>query len=1000
MMDRVPAFDRRRSGSEFLRRLIERDDWFTELAASFGGHTPPVAVIIEGGPGLGKTGFLNAACHLATQVGLDVLRARGSQREIDSPFGVVRQLLQSDQSNVYPSDLELLVGEWNSADTDGEPNYDEMFHRLFTGLSARASERPLVIAVDDMQWADHESLMWIHYLTRRPHSGSMWFLGTATPRVAGVPLRAVDGIIAEPSTRVLALRNLTARAVAQLVSQHLRRDPDDDFARICHEVTGGNPFLLFSLLSNLEQDGAYPELSEEKLATLAPPPVARAILGRMEGLSPETYSFLEAVAILGDGVDHRMAAELAGIDASMASQMADALSEIHILRDARPLRFVYPLERSTVCGEMGHARRAQAHTEAARLLHRHGVSLDEIAGHLLVTEPTGDEWTAQTLERAARLHADQGQWGLATRCFTRALAEPPKESARPGLLVALASSEGVMGLTSALDHLREAAALGADPVALAQAALRCVESYDEGSLAPAAVSTFHALAAELGKEHTDLRLRLEVAVATRASNPSPVPMITSAFESALVAKRTGWTRPERMALAHLSHFYSLSPAHGTAAYVADMAEQAFDPNDLALDDDFFVAVTGRALTTLIRSGRFDLAQHLTRQAQRAALKNHSTLAIAEFSVVLAHSLNMQGAIAEGEIECRRALEAIGDQAWRSRPMCIGLLGNSLIEQGHVREAASLLENQPHMSDPQTLADLAPLEQRARVRILDGRTDDALVDLRIASQWAESRTIRNPAVTAWRALVVSLLSNTGPLDEARELATENLGEARAFGALWSLGAALRIAAKVSEPGDRLTLLTEASRVLEPTGALIEYARASIDLGVALREDDQNASARAALRRGADLAFRCHARPLANRAERELRAAGARPRRLALVGSDALTPAERRVAELAAEGNNNAGIAKTLFITDKTVEGHLSRCYQKLGIRSRAELRTILGPLPHNGTTNGHSHGNGSGNGHGHEGNQGHENGRENGVENGAPGLLTTTNGPTNGQNWHE
>jgi DNA-binding CsgD family transcriptional regulator len=256
-----------------------------------------------------------------------------------------------------------------------------------------------------------------------------------------------------------------------------------------------------------------------------------------------------------------------------------------------------------------------------------------------------------------------------------------------------------------------------------------------------------------------------------------------------------------------------------------------------------------------------------------------------------------------------------------------------------------------------------LEQRARVRLLDGRTDEALADLRVASQWAESRGIRNPAVTSWRSLVAATLSATGRQAEARELAMENLEEARAFGALWSLGSALRVAAKMSDNHNRVALLTESNRVLEPAGTLIEYARASIDLGVALRQDDQEINARTALRRGADLAFRCRAKTLADRAERELRAAGARPRRLALVGSDALTPAERRVAEMAAGGKNNAGIALALFISEKTVEGHLSRCYQKLGIRSRAELRKILGPFPHiepDGVTNGNGNGNGNGN----------------------------------------
>jgi DNA-binding CsgD family transcriptional regulator len=422
-------------------------------------------------------------------------------------------------------------------------------------------------------------------------------------------------------------------------------------------------------------------------------------------------------------------------------------------------------------------------------------------------------------------------------------------------------------------------------------------------------------------------------------------MMTSNFESALVKKGTGWTRPERLAMAHLSYTHSFDPARGSASYVAAMAEQAVDPHDLSFDDPFSIAVTARAISTLIRAGRFDISQRLTRTALAIAQKSNLTMATAEFSTVLAHSLVAQGSLPEAEDESRRALHAAADRPWQSRPMCLAILATALIDQGRPREAAAFLDGDPSITTPKTFADLAPLEERARLRLAEGRLDEALSDLRIVRQWAETRGVRNPALTYWRFLAASALHENGRLTEAHDLAKRTVEDARTFGALWCLGAALRVAAKTSDSAtERLALLTEANRVLEPSGALLEHARVSIDLGEALREDAQDAGARSALRRAADLAFRCRAQPLTDRAERALRAAGARPRRLALVGSDALTPAERRVAELAASGKNNGGIAKLLFISEKTVEGHLSRCYQKLGIRSRAELQEILDPVP--------------------------------------------------------
>jgi DNA-binding CsgD family transcriptional regulator len=100
------------------------------------------------------------------------------------------------------------------------------------------------------------------------------------------------------------------------------------------------------------------------------------------------------------------------------------------------------------------------------------------------------------------------------------------------------------------------------------------------------------------------------------------------------------------------------------------------------------------------------------------------------------------------------------------------------------------------------------------------------------------------------------------------------------------------------------------------------------------------AREVLRRALELATRCGATPLAQRAETELLATGARPRRVALSGVDSLTPSERRVAQMAAEGHTNREIAQALFVTPKTVEVHLSSVYRKLEISSRSQLPAIL------------------------------------------------------------
>ena len=130
------------------------------------------------------------------------------------------------------------------------------------------------------------------------------------------------------------------------------------------------------------------------------------------------------------------------------------------------------------------------------------------------------------------------------------------------------------------------------------------------------------------------------------------------------------------------------------------------------------------------------------------------------------------------------------------------------------------------------------------------------------------------------------------------------------------------------------------MLEPSQARLEHARALVELGAALRRGNRRSESREPLRRGLELATDCGAAPLAERAETELLATGARPRRVALSGVDSLTPSERRVAEMAAEGGTNREIAQALFVTPKTVEVHLSSAYRKLGISSRRQLASAL------------------------------------------------------------
>jgi DNA-binding CsgD family transcriptional regulator len=198
---------------------------------------------------------------------------------------------------------------------------------------------------------------------------------------------------------------------------------------------------------------------------------------------------------------------------------------------------------------------------------------------------------------------------------------------------------------------------------------------------------------------------------------------------------------------------------------------------------------------------------------------------------------------------------------------------------------------------------------------------------------------NPEVVGWRHALARTEVALGNGEEAARLAAEGVRLAQEAGGARGIGVALAAQGAVAG-AEGVETLRESVEVLAPTRARLEHARALVDLGAALRRANHRKEAREPLREGLDIAHRCGARPLEDRARTELEATGARPRRVVLRGVDSLTPSEVRVARLAVDGMTNREIAQGLFVTAKTVETHLRHVYQKLGIEKRTELAAAL------------------------------------------------------------
>jgi DNA-binding CsgD family transcriptional regulator len=232
-----------------------------------------------------------------------------------------------------------------------------------------------------------------------------------------------------------------------------------------------------------------------------------------------------------------------------------------------------------------------------------------------------------------------------------------------------------------------------------------------------------------------------------------------------------------------------------------------------------------------------------------------------------------------------------------------------------------------------------------VRIETGSPERGVEELLQVGETVRLLPFDNPGTAPWRSWAAEGLRRLDRHDEARGLAADELALARRWGDPQTIGAALRVLGLVEGGTAGIGLLREAVEVLAGSQARLTYARALVDLGAALRRANQRTEARERLREGVDLALRSGAFRLAGRANEEIAATGARPRKVLQTGLDALTTSERRVGQLAAGGMTNKEIAQTLFVTIKTVEVHLSHAYRKLEISSRAQLQNaLLTPAP--------------------------------------------------------
>ena len=919
--------------------LLHREPEFVALEHAFeraaGGDGS--ALVVEGQPGIGKTSLLDAGASVASNLGLRVLRARGSELEQDFGFGVARQLFGAAAGDVALDGAVALAAPALGR-APAEPELDNplfaALHGLHSLLVELAEREPIALVIDDMHWADEPSQRLLAYLAARIESLPVALVAATWPVPAGTGSTAA--LMRDPATVVVRPGVLSSEEVATTLAPVLGADPEPALRDAVHRATGGNPFLVQALGRSLAADGDW---SPERVSGLGPHEVADAVLARVGTAPPSARALAEAVAILGDDPERRHSSVLAGLDASAAAEAADALVDLHVLARGPALTFVHPILRASVLAAMGEGRRAVSHAAAARLRFDAGEPAEAVAAHLLHAPAAGDAWVVARLEEAAAAAAGHGAPDVGISALRRALAEPPSVDRRGAVLAALGGLEAIRGDAAADAHLTEAMSLAesADEraaMAITLGAFRHVAGDSDG-----AAAVLNSVARDLGDARRDLRVALAAglhAVHRQTSAEDLNPAEGLAFDA---DELTGQTPGECALLVNLAMTEVLRAA--PVERPLELVRRVLGSPVVAGVDGMASHTAVDAVSVLVLAERFEEGGRALDRITDAARSRGNAGVLLSALTVRSFLARREGRLASALADAREAHTLAGDAGlgFYAR-FAAAFVIDGLLDAGLVDEAEAVVASRdPDYSDDCQSNTL--LLRRARLRAAQGRVDEAIADYSEAGRRLSIAGMENPSFNPWRT-ELAMLIDADDHERALRLAADELEHARATGLPRGIARAALTTAGLAPPGERAALLRGAIVRAEALPDPLMGIQGRLALGAALLAAGQDEPARSELRDAMDMATRCGARALAAQARAALIAAGGRPRREALSGPGSLTPAERRVARLAADGLTNREIAERLVVVPRTVEMHLTAAFRKLAVESRDELAAALVP----------------------------------------------------------
>jgi DNA-binding CsgD family transcriptional regulator len=897
----------------------------------------PVALVVEGEPGIGKTTVWLAAVESAVDDGFEVLSARPASAESVLAYAALADMLVDVKPDAWaglpaPQQLALDKVMLRAGDDELPADPRAVAAGFLSLVNHLAQETPVLLAIDDLQWLDASSIQAVAFAARRL-SGRVGILGTVRTQPDNKDDASWLQLSRPDRMHRISLGPLSLGGLREIVSERLGRSLSRPTMVRVHEVSRGNPFYALELARVIDD---RPENSELEL----PGSLAELVRARICGLTADVQDALLAVSCLA-APTVELVAQATGTDAErVVHLLADAEDQGIAEIDGHRVSFTHPLLARGVYTAAPAAQRRAMHKNLAEAVKEPELQ----ARHLAMAVAWGDPDTLDCLDRGAQMARQRGAPAAAAELLD--------------LAVGLGGDSAERRIRLAGNHFE------AGDAARARGLLEeIVADLEPGQLRAVAMSLLGSVRAfnDSFTEGVELWQR---SVADAADNlvlrvPTLVILALTQFSTGRLTEGVPTADQAVADATRLGDPLLLSQALGVRALIrflrGDGIDEAQVQQALELEKRPSSAASAPGLQLVLGpslqrglllgwSGEFERA-HRELQAVRRLCDEHGHefewMYVAYYSAQIEIWWgNFIEAAAITEEAMTRAEQTGGDiVTGAALTMRAALAAYNGTEEQARRHATSAITMHQRCG-ARMLAEW-PITLLGFLEVSLGHYEAALTALQpVLSRYAERRFGTELHVAAFMPEAVEAMVQLGRLDEAEPLVDVLESSGRRLDRAWMLAVGGRCRAMLLAAGGAVDAATECAQV-----ALVEHdrlpmpferARTQLLLGQLQRRQRRKDAATTTLSEALTV-FEAMGIPLwADRARAELERTNVGHRR-----SGELTISEQRVAELAASGMTNRDVAAALFISPKTVEANLARIYRKLGIHSRAELGRVVG-----------------------------------------------------------